>query len=61
MGSSGEAGKTHWLEQLEEIKNFLIERIIESRTIADLLAMRDGIETRPEEEQKPVEETEGPK
>lgn len=61
MGSSGKTGKAHWLERLEAIKNFLIERIIEYRTIGDLLAMRDGIELRPEEEKKPSEDLEGPK
>ena len=61
MGSSGKAGKAHWLERLEAIKNFLIERIIEYRTIGDLLAMKEGIEPRPEEEKKPAKNPEGPK
>ncbi len=61
LGSSGKTGEASWLEQLERIKNFLIKRIIEYRTIGDLLAMRDGIEARPEEEKKLSEDPEGPK
>ena len=61
LGSSGKAGKTGWLDQLEAIKKFLIRKIIEYRTIGDLLAMRKGIEARPKEEKKPSEDPEGPK
>lgn len=61
MGSSGEAGKTHWLEQLETIKKFFIDRIIEYRTIGDLLAMKKGLEVRPEEEERQDEDPKGPK
>lgn len=61
MGISGETGKTHWLDQLEAIKNFLIERIIEYRTVGDLLAMKNSMEIRPEEEQKTEQYLDGPK
>ena len=61
LGSSGKAGKTHWLERLEAIKNFLIRKIIEYRTIGDLLAMKKGMEAKPEEEQKADQYLEGPK
>lgn len=61
MGSSGEVGKTHWLDQLEVIKNILIERIIEYRTITDLLTMKKGVESDPQEEEKADQYLEGPK
>ena len=61
MESSGETGKTHWLDQLEATKNFLIRKIIEYRTMGDLLAMKKDLELMPEKEKKPAEDPEGPK
>lgn len=61
LASSREIEKAHWLDQLEAIKDFLIKRIMEYRTIVDLLAMKKGIQPSQKDEEKTTDSPDGPK
>lgn len=64
LGGSREAGRSSWLERWRQLEELFIRRLIEYRTIGDLLAMnrsREEEKKAQEEEMEAKRRPQGPK